>query len=519
MKKDPQLQAEAKAQFFEYGRKLGTRDVFLDYVWNVVFGASMGYSFSQIHSYAYSIIALQELNLNYFYPKVYWNCACLSCEALGLKDNEDGSEEAGTTDYGEIAKAIYKMKQSGIEVSPPSINKSGIDFTPIEEDNLILFGLGGIASINRDVASQIIQNRPYNSFVDFYQKNVYTGSLVTPTKIVQLIKAGCFDDFETDRVKVMKQYVVLCVPKKQALTLANLNEALKVDANFPKDLIAPYLFKRYVCTPKFFYGTHPNFKTKKLYWLDEKAQEFFNKNCRDQMTEGKEWWVDEDRTIVIDKELDKFFASTMNSLKDYINSEEFLRHFNNKIRLNKFYEIAGTLDVNHWAMEACSYYPFGDHELAHMNFDEYNIEQFSDLSPEPLFIERSWGKGSSGRTWKQYEISAICGTVLARNDNNHLLTILTPENIVVNIKFNGEVFAYYKSQLSEVSPNGKKIVHDKPWFKRGELLIVTGYRRGDDFIAKRYKTSVFPHQVQKIARVMPDGTADIISERWGENSL
>lgn len=44
MKKDEKLQAEAKTQFFEYGRKLGTREVFLDYVWNVVFAASMGYS-------------------------------------------------------------------------------------------------------------------------------------------------------------------------------------------------------------------------------------------------------------------------------------------------------------------------------------------------------------------------------------------------------------------------------------------------------------------------------------------
>ena len=43
-KKSEKLQAEAKAQFFEYGRKLGTREVFLDYVWNVVFAASMGYS-------------------------------------------------------------------------------------------------------------------------------------------------------------------------------------------------------------------------------------------------------------------------------------------------------------------------------------------------------------------------------------------------------------------------------------------------------------------------------------------
>lgn len=42
-KKDEKLQAEAKNLFFEYGRKIGTREVFLDYIWNVVFAASMGY--------------------------------------------------------------------------------------------------------------------------------------------------------------------------------------------------------------------------------------------------------------------------------------------------------------------------------------------------------------------------------------------------------------------------------------------------------------------------------------------
>lgn len=41
-KKDEKLQEETKAMFFEYGRKLGTREVFLDYIWNVVFAASMG---------------------------------------------------------------------------------------------------------------------------------------------------------------------------------------------------------------------------------------------------------------------------------------------------------------------------------------------------------------------------------------------------------------------------------------------------------------------------------------------
>lgn len=41
-RKDEKLQEEAKQQFFEHGEKLGTRRVFLDYIWNVVFAASFG---------------------------------------------------------------------------------------------------------------------------------------------------------------------------------------------------------------------------------------------------------------------------------------------------------------------------------------------------------------------------------------------------------------------------------------------------------------------------------------------
>lgn len=43
-KKSEKLQAEAKKQFFEYGRKIGTRKQFLDYIWNKVYSMSFGYS-------------------------------------------------------------------------------------------------------------------------------------------------------------------------------------------------------------------------------------------------------------------------------------------------------------------------------------------------------------------------------------------------------------------------------------------------------------------------------------------
>ena len=39
-------------------------------------------SFSQAHSLIYSVIGVQELNLNFFYNKTYWATACLTVEKV-----------------------------------------------------------------------------------------------------------------------------------------------------------------------------------------------------------------------------------------------------------------------------------------------------------------------------------------------------------------------------------------------------------------------------------------------------
>ena len=464
-------------------------------------------SFSQLHSYVYSIIALQELNIFYHYSPVYWNIGCLSVEAT---PDEEGSG-ANSVDYGKIAKAIYKMRKHGIEIKPPSIQHSNLTFTPIVKDNTILFGLVGIAGINNDIANQIISNRPYTSFKDFYTKNSYGGSLITPSKFIQLIKAGCFDEFEPNRIKVMKQYVVLSTPTKSELTMQNLPEIMRIKVKLPRELTTPYNFKRYVCSKQFLYGTHPQFRSKKLYWLDDKALWYFNANCRNELQEGVDWFEQDDMTLVVDKSIEKLFKPVMDALKEYINRPEFIKEYNKCLYRAKYEDMIEVEDVNKWGFEVCAYYPYGGHELSNLDLDRYNISRFEDLPEEPVFIEKSYGK----RSWKQYDISAICGTVLARNDNNHLVSILTPDNEVVNIKFNGGAYAHYKAQISEQGAEGKKIVRDKSWFERGSLIIVAGYRRGDDFVAKKYKSSVFNHQVQKIDMVNEDGSAVIRSVRYG----
>ena len=469
----------------------------------------MGYSFSQLHSYVYSIIALQELNIFYHYSPVYWNIGCLTVEAT---PDEEGSG-ANSVDYGEIAKAIYKMRKFGVNIKAPDINLSNFEFTPEAKDNEILYGLGGISGINNDIVSQILSNSPYTSFTDFYNKNAYKGSLVTKSKFIQLIKAGCFDEFEPDRRIVMRQYFILSTPNVTSLAMNNIGQIKAVRVPIPKSIIGPYNFRKYVCNKQFKYGSHPKFKSKTLYWLDQKALKYFENHCKSSMVEGVDYWFEDDRWIVVDKSLEKLLAPPIETLKDYINTPEFLDKFNKARAKQSMIESVDGLDVNRWSFQSCAFYS-QEHELANVNLAKYSISHFSDLPEEPQFVERSFGK----RSWKQFELSAICGTVIGRTDSHHLVTILTPDNEVVNVKMNDGAFAHYKAQLSTVNPDGTKTVIEKSWLERGSLLICCGYRRGtDEFVTKKYKASIFPSQLMKITNINgPD--IEIQTERYSEEN-
>ena len=52
-----------KEMFFNKGHELGTSDNLLSYIWYVQVSAQLGYSFSEIHTTGYALIALQEMNL------------------------------------------------------------------------------------------------------------------------------------------------------------------------------------------------------------------------------------------------------------------------------------------------------------------------------------------------------------------------------------------------------------------------------------------------------------------------
>lgn len=509
-KKNPQALAETEERLYTKGAECGRSKAFLDYLWNVQIEMSKSYAFALCHSHEYSTECLQELNMYYFYPKVYWNTAVITTQSQVADERENS---AMSINYGKIAQSIYKARSNGINVQAPSINKSGLSFAPNEENDSILFGLGAISGINPQIAQQITSNRPYTSFKDFYTKNTFQGTLVTKSKLIQLIKAGCFDEFNPDRVAIMREYFELSANNVNNLTTANMGQIKAVGIYIPKAIIAPYNFKKYVTSKQFLYGKHPSFKSKNIYWLDNRALKYFNENCRDCLAEGTDYWQEDDRTVVVDKSLEKLLKPSLDNLKSYINQPEFLDKFNEATIDRNMAESVGSYDVNRWSFESCAFYST-NHELAGIDLEEYNISHFSDLPVDPVFIERSYGK----RSWKQFELSAICGTVIARTDSHHLITILTPDNEVVNVKMSEGSFAWYKRQISEINPDGSKTVVEKSWLNRGSLLICCGYRRGeDDFVCKTYKNSIFNHQLMKIVNV-DNGKLEIQSERWSEEN-
>lgn len=418
-----------------------------------------------------------------------------------------------------MAKAIYRMRDYNIVTLPPDINKSNLSFTPLVEEQSILFGLGGITKMNRDIVKDIISGRPYESFKDFYeyQKQLqvsvdsvdeegnkvttFRKSLVTKGIIATLIKSGCFDSFTKDKIKLLKWLIYWEHPKRTNLTIANLPKCIEMKCKLPSNLVRVYNFRKYVYSSKFFYRKNESFKTKKDYILEDKyARPFFEENYMDSLKEEKDYYYENDMLIVVDKSLDKATKKEMTELSECINTQQVLDDFNQKNWEAEYQKLIKYENIPKWSMDTISFYP-DDHELTGIDYDLYNLSHYKNLPDKPVFIEKSTKNGK--RKWKQYDISRICGVVLSRNDDKHYINLLTPDNDVVTVRFHEGQYTYYKKSLSESDEYNE----DTNWFKKGTLLMVSGFKSSEDdsdnFIAKKYKNSIFTHSVIKILEVDP----------------
>lgn len=537
-KKNPAAYEELQKEYFETVEKKGLSKNLCNYVWNVLVATSRGYGFNASHTLAYSLIALQEMNLGYNYPIMFWNCACLisdsggaesddeyddhpdqeeyyeeveydSMEDFGAEEEDDEDEDEGeetvsatskkkkktkSANYGKIATAIGKIKSSGVDVAPPDINKSSFTFYPDVESNTIRYGLSGITKVGEELVKAIMDGRPYSSVADLASR-----VKINKAQVINLIKSGAFDSFG-DRVQIMRQYINSVSDTKQRITLQNMK--MLIDFGLIPDKYdlqrRVYNFNKYLKKNKF--GTY--------YALDNIAFGFYEKHFdMDNLIPNEET---ESGFVIKQTTWDKIYQSHMDKIRPWVkeNAATLLEQVNERLTRDTWNKYCQG-NLSKWEMDAVSFYSH-EHELANVNTKAYEITDFNDIPENPV-VERIIP--IKGRQIPIFKLWRIAGTVIDRDKSKKTVTLLTT-NGVVTVKIFGPIFAHYDKQISQRGVDGKKHVVEASWFKRGTKIIITGLRQSDGFLAKKYTKTPYS-LVEKITSISEDGLLEIQKERIG----
>ncbi|MBL0707883.1 MAG: DNA polymerase III subunit alpha [Sulfurimonas sp.] len=165
-----------------------------------------GYGFNKSHSAAYAMVTFQTAWLKTYYPNEFM-AALLTSD----KDNMD-----------KVVRYIDEVKRMGIELSPPDVNDSYLEFSAITKDKkeIILFGLGAIKGVGGSAVESIIQTREeggdFSSMENFV--NRIDPSKVNKRFIESSIKSGGFDRFGYSRKALLDQLELIVDTAKDAST-------------------------------------------------------------------------------------------------------------------------------------------------------------------------------------------------------------------------------------------------------------------------------------------------------------
>lgn len=455
------------------GIELGNREVFLNYVWQTCIVPMLSYSFSEPHLAGYTLILIQEMNLA-LRSLLHWKVACLCVNSGDINE-----EITKGTDYGSIAKAIASMEK-GFVISP-DINTSATGFRANIEKQKAEYGLAAINGISHESAKKIIENRPYTSFRNFYEKCVVT-KIIEPSKVYMLIKGGCFDSFNPNRKEVMIEYINYLKPNKTKLTAANIPKLFEyrcIPIDY-KENLGLYFFRKAVFTKEncsymvnktqgfFIVGNWHN-----VYGIDIE-KDFFD--CIE--------YDDNGNMCLSSKLFDKIYNEKQKPFMEWLASQEALDRFNFSIK-NEVYNKYCSGSIAKWEMDSLSYYT-NVHELEEIRLEDYfKIDSFENLDREPKKYLHE--HKVTRRRYKRYELSTIVGVVVDKDKNKNLVTLSTLDG-VVQVKLYRSLYANYD----------KKLQDDPSWFTRGNKLVITGYRREDNFIPKVYEDSVYRSPIIKV---------------------
>lgn len=179
-----ELQA-AKGKFVEGFKSRGATDEGIETFWQQLLEFAK-YAFNKSHAAAYSVVSYYTAWLKFYYPTEYM------AALMAYSTRED------------IPLYVKDIKDYGIELLGPDVNKSVVLTSPTRSGRSIRFGLDGIKDVGTSAGKLVGERKirgPYTSFKDFIIRCSIAG--IDKAAIEGLIKAGAMDDIVLNRQKAV----------------------------------------------------------------------------------------------------------------------------------------------------------------------------------------------------------------------------------------------------------------------------------------------------------------------------
>ena len=197
-KKRAELEKQ-KEKFISGAVKNGIKKDVANYVFTKI-EPFADYGFNKSHAVAYALIAYQTAFLKTYYKEEFIAA----------------SMSTSLTSTSKLREYVEELKRLNVEVVRPCINTCYADFKAGE--NKILYGLGAIKSVGYEAISNVVAEREKNgkfkSFSDFI--NRVDPKDVNKLQLEGLVKAGAFDQLETNRKKIFDSIpkIILTIKSK-----------------------------------------------------------------------------------------------------------------------------------------------------------------------------------------------------------------------------------------------------------------------------------------------------------------
>ncbi len=218
-KKKREVLDQEREHFVRGSLKLGYTEKDANTVYDMIVRFA-DYGFPRAHATAYGVLAFQTAYLKAHYPVQF--IASMLTAVMGT--------------HRKVAEYVLECQRIGVEVLPPDIHLSGVNFTPVLEESStdfstspisqkdeatatddqpelrlyqggghIRFGLGAVKNVGTQAINSIIkerQERPFDSLVDFCRR--VDPKACNKRVIESLIQAGAFDSLPGHRAQLLQ---------------------------------------------------------------------------------------------------------------------------------------------------------------------------------------------------------------------------------------------------------------------------------------------------------------------------